>query len=425
VLEEAVRAVAPAGHVFIGDVRMLPLLEAFHLSVEREGAPPSLPTSELRERVRKRMQNEQELAVAPALFTALQEHLPEVRAVFTQLKRGRYLNELSRFRYDVILRVGGEPGGPRLGWIKWSQVGSVDAVRHLLRESGPAALGIRQVPNARVVHEMRMLDFVARSDGSGTCGALVDAVHAESDRSVDPESFWDLAAHVPYDVSVGCSGQAGGGEYDVVLHRRRGPASPPSPGVLLTGNGAGRLPWSAYTNDRIRSEPGPRRVPALRRVLRERLPDYMMPSAFVFVKALPLAPSGKVDRRALSRLGGHGEQAVAPYIPPSTALERSLAAVWQDVLGVERVGVKDNFFELGGHSLLLVRLHSRLRRVIDHDLSVIDLFRYPTIRSLVDALSLEDGPPSVLAEIQDRVDRQRDTTNKLASLRHPRMADHD
>jgi amino acid adenylation domain-containing protein len=419
VLEGAVRAVSPAGHIFIGDVRMLPLLEAFHLSVEREAAPAALPAGELQARVRKRMQNEQELAVAPALFTALQEHRPEIRAVFTQLKRGRYLNELSCFRYDVVLQVGGEPAGPPPRWIKWSQVGSVDAVRHLLRESGPEALGIRQVPNARVAREMRMLDRLARSDDSATCKAVVDAVDAEDHRSVDPESFWDLAVDCPYDVSVGSSIGARGGEYDVVFHRRRGTVSPPGPGVLL-GHRAGRLPWSAYTNDAVRSEPGTRRVPALRRFLRERLPDFMIPSAFTFVKALPLTPNGKLDRHALARLGGHGDGAAAAYIPPSTALERSLAAVWQDVLGVERVGVKDNFFELGGHSLLLVRLQSRLRRVIDHDLSIIDLFRYPTIRSLVDALSLEAGPASVLAEIQDRVHRQRDTTTRLAALRTPK-----
>jgi amino acid adenylation domain-containing protein len=118
----------------------------------------------------------------------------------------------------------------------------------------------------------------------------------------------------------------------------------------------------------------------LRRDLRETLPVYMVPAAFAVLERLPLTPNGKVDRRALARLepratpGSHG-------LAPETALERRIASVWREVLGVERIGVGDNFFDLGGHSLLLVRLHARLQEELGRELSLIDLFAHPTVRA--------------------------------------------
>jgi amino acid adenylation domain-containing protein len=390
VLEQAVRAVTPSsGHIFVGDVRLLSLLEPFHLSVERALAAPTLSLSELQSRHRARMRNETELALSPMFFAALQQHMPEIRAAFTQLKRGRYLNELSRFRYDAVLQVGGEPPSGSVRSMAWNQLHGVESVRHLLRESGPEMLCIRQVPNARVAEEIAALDWLSRTDRPSTCGHLSEVLRPNGDETIDPERFWDVAGDVPYEVTIGYSGEGNRGQYDVVFRRRRGADVRPSAGVLIPPIVTGRLPWTAYTNDRLRAQPGPRRAPILRRYLQTRLPEYMIPSSFVFLKALPVTASGKVDRMALTALGGPDDEPATKYVAPSTALERSLAAIWQDVLGVDRVGVSDNFFDLGGHSLLLVRLHGRLRRVINHELSVIDLFRYPTIRSLVNALSLE------------------------------------
>jgi amino acid adenylation domain-containing protein len=105
-----------------------------------------------------------------------------------------------------------------------------------------------------------------------------------------------------------------------------------------------------------------RLIPRLREYLKERLPEYMIPAAWVTLKQLPLTPNGKVDRRALpapeSRPAEMGE-----YIPPRTEMERTLADIWAQILRVDQVGALDNFFELGGHSLLIVKLMERLRRV--------------------------------------------------------------
>jgi amino acid adenylation domain-containing protein len=139
--------------------------------------------------------------------------------------------------------------------------------------------------------------------------------------------------------------------------------------------------WTAPSGDRRLVAWVVGDIPAaeLRGRLAAALPAPLIPSAFVSVAALPRTANGKLDRKALP----------APEAPvatagtaPVTETERAVAAIWRDVLGVESVGVNDNFFDLGGHSLLLVRVHDRLRRDLDVDLPLVDLFRYPDVASL-------------------------------------------
>ncbi|WP_420126115.1 amino acid adenylation domain-containing protein [Longimicrobium sp.] len=130
---------------------------------------------------------------------------------------------------------------------------------------------------------------------------------------------------------------------------------------------------------------------ALRRRLQERLPAYMVPGFIVPMNALPLAPGGKVDRRALpdpaSVAGpvGDGEG----FVPPATPEERAIAAVWTEVLGIERVGATDGFFSLGGHSLRAVRIINRIDETLGVRLSVSALFDAPTVRGLAERVVLE------------------------------------
>jgi len=121
--------------------------------------------------------------------------------------------------------------------------------------------------------------------------------------------------------------------------------------------------------------------------LRERLPEYMMPSAFVTLDSLPLTSSGKVDRRALPAPDPFGFRAENAYAEPRTPVEERLVEIWEEVLGLERVGVHDDFFELGGHSLLATRVVSRLNRHFGVELPLRVLFEDPTIEGLALAVT--------------------------------------
>jgi acyl carrier protein len=144
----------------------------------------------------------------------------------------------------------------------------------------------------------------------------------------------------------------------------------------------------------------------LRQFLRERLPEYMIPSAFVELESFPLTPNGKVNRRALPEPAE--VYFSASYVAPRTEMEQTIAGIWQVLFGMGQISVDSNFFELGGHSLIMVRVHSRLREALRRDIPLIDLFRYPTISSL--AKSLSDEQPAndnASQQINERAGRQR------------------
>jgi acyl carrier protein len=126
---------------------------------------------------------------------------------------------------------------------------------------------------------------------------------------------------------------------------------------------------------------------SLRERVSRRLPDYMVPSAVMALDALPLTPNGKIDRLALPEPSGNGTR---PYVPPRDEAERTVAGVWAEVLGVERVGVEDDFLDLGGDSLLAIRLMSRLRGVFEVDLSARAVFDARTVERLAELLG-RDG----------------------------------
>ncbi len=136
-------------------------------------------------------------------------------------------------------------------------------------------------------------------------------------------------------------------------------------------------------------------APELREHLQARLPDYMVPQAFVVMDVFPLTPNGKVDRRALPAPElGAGEG----FVAPQGELERKVAAIWEELLGVPTVGVNDNFFEIGGHSLLMAQLQERLREAFGREVPMVDLFQHPTVSALARHLDAAERPAAKAVE---------------------------
>jgi len=127
--------------------------------------------------------------------------------------------------------------------------------------------------------------------------------------------------------------------------------------------------------------------------LQQRLPNYMVPAAFVVLESLPLTPNGKLDRRALPA-PDKSSFTDPDFVPPSNALERQLAQIWSEILDVELVGVKDNFFALGGHSLLAIRLMAKIEQELGKSLPLATLFQSPTIADLANLIKTEKDIPT-------------------------------
>jgi natural product biosynthesis luciferase-like monooxygenase protein len=142
--------------------------------------------------------------------------------------------------------------------------------------------------------------------------------------------------------------------------------------------------------------------------LRQKLPDYMIPSSFVMLDRLPLTSNGKVDRKSLPAAEGTRKRLESEYIQPKGALEELIAETWRRALNVDRVGREDNFFDLGGHSLLLVQVHGQLSRTIKEKLPLVKMLEHPTVGSLARFLSQEQVDSLSIEQSLDRAEKLRE-----------------
>ena len=145
----------------------------------------------------------------------------------------------------------------------------------------------------------------------------------------------------------------------------------------------------------------------LRTFLGEKLPEYMLPSAFVLLAEVPLTPHGKVDRRALPAPTNENIATAAEYVAPRTPLEKELADIWQQILGIERVGLRDNFFDVGGNSLSGMRVMAWIRSVLNLEVPISSLFQRSTIESLameIEAMRTSMHSEEDLLRILDELD---------------------
>lgn len=387
VLEGAVKVVEPGGKIFVGDVRSLPLLEAFHTSVQLHQAPSSVSSVQLQQRVQQYIAQEQELIIDPAFFLALKQHIPQISHVQIQPKRGYHHNELTKFRYDVTLYVETQVDSTQeIPWLDWQeQQLTLASVRQLLESTKPERLGLRRVPNARVLAEVKTLELLNSNSIPDTVGDLQQAVQSlRTAPGVNPEDLWVLKHEFPYDINISWVGAAADGSYDVVFEKH------PTQGLLTSfpGEKVRLLPWSSYGNNPLQGKFARELVPQLRTYLQEKLPEYMVPGAFVMLSALPLTPNGKIDRKALPAPGLSRSALESAYVAPRTPIEEQLSKIWAEVLGVESVGVHDNFFNMGGHSLLVTQLVFRVRETFQVELPLRHLFEMPTLADLAKSIEM-------------------------------------
>ncbi len=405
VIAGAIEATAPGGRIFIGDVRSLPLLQAFHTSVQLDRAEPATTRTELQQRVQMQMFQETELVIDPAFFTALQQRFPQIDRVQIQLMRGKHHNELTAFRYNAILQIGDrtistEPVSDRDNYpeLNWSEANlTISAIRQLLIDDRPEIFSILNIPNARVMSAVKTVAWLAEPAGYKTVGQIRKALQ-EIEMGLDPAD-WE-AIDLPYRVDLTWSNSSSEGNYDAMFIRQDAVTQ----GTISQHRPTDIRPWQSYANNPLQAKAARQLVPQLQSYLAQKLPEYMLPSAFVVLESLPLTANGKIDRRALKALHepissrslvGVASRFDNRDIAPRTPVESVLANIFTEVLGLKRVGVYDNFFELGGHSLLATQLVSRVRDTLQVELPLRSVFEASTIDLLATVVeSLQHDPPS-------------------------------
>jgi len=417
VLEGAVERLTPGGSVLVGDVRSLPLLEGFHASVQLARCTPDVSVAQLRERVGNQLRADEELVIDPGFFEALRARVPGISTVRVLPKRTEADTEMTRFRYDVLLTVGPDHTPDQLldqlldqdqgqpldrdqdqdetpeEWLDWSEQRFTAAgLLALLTGPRPARVALAAVPNARLRTCTELLRLIEAGQGS-VADLRAELARVPGGDAADPEELRRMAAQTGYLIDLDWSGHGPDGSFDLVLRRDDQPGPAPRPRRRFDFGPAPR--WASFVNG------GERRltralVPKLRAALGEKLPDYMIPSAFVLLDGLPLTPNGKIDRKALPAPGGGAKQAQSVYLAPRNPVEAVLAGIWAEVLDLDRVGVLDDFFALGGHSLLSTRIAARIRDAFQVEFPLQRIFSAPTVAGL--AKSLLEGPERAVVQ---------------------------
>jgi amino acid adenylation domain-containing protein len=370
VLNEVRGVLAPQGTIYVGDLRNLDLLEEFHSSVETYRAADEIKVAELRQRIRKRMARERELAIAPSFFQAVRQESGWIDDVEIDLKGGRFSNEFTKFRYDALLHVGRAPQREEC------ETGLAE---------GRASLGTRGIPNSWVAAEVRGLALLEEQDDETTVAEfrtrLAELMARES--RVEPGPTREVVAACRGSVQLSSAGSDALKDYKIIVQRKtmEQPTADKVAGRHRRPLNSEAPLWNSHANKPFQESMGEGLAEVLRSFLATRLPEYLIPNAWVELEALPLTGNGKVDRGALP-VPAQKMNPPGSFAAPRNELEVMLSDIWSQLLHVPHVGIHDNFFALGGHSLMATQVISRIRSTLQNEVPLAALFRSPTLAGL-------------------------------------------
>ncbi|KAK9765158.1 hypothetical protein K7432_006735 [Basidiobolus ranarum] len=393
VVVRAVKLLRPGGHIFLGDIRSLVLLKHFHSAMELHKAHNELTAPELEQRISDRMMSEKELLVDPAFFFALKEEIPEISHVDILTKTGCSINELTQYRYQVIIKVGTCDDSEIVDeWVDYQATGlTLNAIKSKLLQGETDRYAIENIPNSRLTHEVALVKLLKSDHKQELNVANIRQLLVEGNfADVSVEELYSVSKDCGYDINISWNCHVNDGCFDVVFSRNK-------PGQVTKYRfkepSYSLWNWKSYGNNPMNEAVNQRLSPYLRDSLRTVLPKFMVPSAIVILDSLPLMPNGKINRRALPAPHSRIEEN-KNFLSARTALELTLSDIFAEVLGLERVGILENFFDLGGHSLTATKVMSRIRVVLNREVPLKLLFEAPTVASLSEKLESNMNIPT-------------------------------
>jgi SAM-dependent methyltransferase len=286
VIEGAARIVSSGGRIFIGDVRHLGLLPLFHGAVQLAKAPPTASARWLKRKVSLAVEQDRELVIDPQFFLELTHSNPRISGVEILLKRGQAHNELTRYRYDVVLHVGETKSIPSRQEAEW-QAGNLTVAELVSRFDTRqlASVTVMDVPNRRLASDLAGVRRLWSANDRQLVGDIRRAMAAETDPGCDPEDFWKLSDTQPRDVRIGWSPHSADGHFDVVLVARdRAPGAPSLQRATYVASASRQRPLAT---DPLEVAFMQQLGLELRQLLSDRLPESRLPAAVLAVNELP------------------------------------------------------------------------------------------------------------------------------------------
>ena len=307
VLETAVALIRPGGFLFVGDQRSLPLLETYAVSVEAAGANTETHADELRQRVRRRVEQEQQLVLSPSFFLAAARGNSRVSSVGIFLRRGSRDNEMTRFRYDATLRIGPKAPlreipfftPPGAGW-------TLEGVRAKLAGNRAEALGFARIGNARVAADVGLRARLASADPQQPLREMLKGLQQRGADGVHPEALFALGHERGYEVALSWASCHGDGSYDAAFTRRSADEHFDSSAIHWPKPSAKDFVY--YANAPGQAEIREKLAQALLADCRAQLPEVMVPGKLYLVDSLPTRSDGSVDGEALFAAAGEAAE---------------------------------------------------------------------------------------------------------------------
>jgi amino acid adenylation domain-containing protein len=376
VLRAAVDMLLPGGRIFVGDVRDYRLQSLFNISTAVFRATSESTGAEISSAARLQSALERELIVDPEYFYGLVDKVPRISGVETTLKAGADCNELTMFRYDVVLHTGNAPAlSPT--WTPYSSA----ALERLFGADGVTA--IAGVPNARLTAPAALVAQLSTSEGTiAAKGTLLQTAERLADKrgGLHLHSLIERASAGGKHLRAFPSMQ-NVDAMDLVILPEADAMRPVriDRGQVVRPTAVASYPLAASIADEL--------APRLRERLLQSLPPYMVPSTYIVVEAMPVGANGKLALDALPAIPADGLARRTRYVPPQGPIENLVCEVWAQVLRVSRIGANDDFFDLGGHSLLATQVTARLRDRLGISLELRHFFEgEATVRRLAQAI---------------------------------------
>lgn len=385
VIQESVKSVKTGGCIFIGDMQGKNSLEMCHAMDHLSHSPDSATLASFKETVSNRVRIEDELVADPGFFYKLPELIPEITGVNIQLRKGKALNETTKYHYDVWLYTGTALQNikPELD-LDWKDLGSIPALEAIITEKAGKTIAIKNIVNSRTAKDHHLLQLMKNAAPELSLKGVKEEVE-KTTGGIHPDLFLELAQRFNYRSHIRWTTDGTDGLFEVIF-------LPESLGLALPAP-----PFETDPHQDIRHYS---RIPFSKKEvvipaetilkwkenLWKTLPAYMVPEEFVALKEFPLTPNAKIDRNAFPKPNPKKASANVKNALPRTKNEQLISSIWSNALGLEDLKTDDDFFELGGHSLLAVKVMVAIEKETGKRLPLSTLFENSTIEKLAKQL---------------------------------------
>ena len=397
VLDQCVDAIDSPGQIYIGDVRNLNYLSAFHCDVQyyklrKKPNNHQITFGRWKQQVEAEIIRDSELVISPDFFYWYAKRNPKISHVIIELRRGVHHNEMNCFRYDAILHIGKQDHQDfrhlSLEHFDWQRDNfNLQKVHNLLREPSSPCFVIHNVPNRRVDKALLLKNLHTSAVSKPAMTVIEERLQNYFVQAFDPEIFWDLGEKSIYDTVVTFSNEQENGMNVVYVHKN-------FQDHLFNLVAEAILPKKLHFDDnyeRYANLPMSITVSRLltkqmQEFLRSCLPSHMIPMAFVPLDKMPVTPNGKIDKSALP-------DADLFLMKPSFSSEKiddsspkgKLRKIFSEFLNLSpnQINDQDSFFDMGGHSLLAIKLVKEIEEVFKVHFTIRDLFKASTINEIV------------------------------------------